>query len=209
MALIDCPECGKQISSEAPTCPGCGVPIAQSVRGALRKTGELKPKKKPMTRNTRIAVVAGALLFIALLIFGDSGPPQSSTPTKEARETNQAQLCDRYKSGIKAAMPDLFNGDVRREIECSGNAIGTTIKGPARRQPHADVVLAAMVRGLVDRGVNPRRDEVILTLHIYQTGETVTGGPGLRKLTSASYSPTADSIEDDTAEWHRKKWYEP
>ncbi|WP_200174978.1 zinc-ribbon domain-containing protein [Ectothiorhodospira shaposhnikovii] len=28
MALIDCPECGRQVSDKAPACPGCGVPIA-------------------------------------------------------------------------------------------------------------------------------------------------------------------------------------
>ncbi len=28
MALIDCPECGSQVSDRAPTCPHCGVPIA-------------------------------------------------------------------------------------------------------------------------------------------------------------------------------------
>lgn len=26
MALIECPECGKAISSEAPSCPSCGKP---------------------------------------------------------------------------------------------------------------------------------------------------------------------------------------
>lgn len=28
MALINCPECGKQVSTEAQACPGCGYPIA-------------------------------------------------------------------------------------------------------------------------------------------------------------------------------------
>jgi membrane protein YdbS with pleckstrin-like domain len=28
MALINCPECGKQVSTEAQSCPGCGYPIA-------------------------------------------------------------------------------------------------------------------------------------------------------------------------------------
>ena len=28
MAIIKCPECGKQISDKAPTCPNCGVQIA-------------------------------------------------------------------------------------------------------------------------------------------------------------------------------------
>lgn len=188
--------------------------MAETLRDVVGKTGGQKPKKKPMSKGARVAVGFGIVLAVLYLIFGDERHPQTSgstppTESRESRKARQTQLCDEYKRGIKASMPDLFNGDVGREINCSGNAIGTTIKGPARRQPHADVVLAATVRGLVDRGVNPRRDEVILTLHIYQTGETVTGGPGLRKLTSASYSPIADSIEDDTAEWHRKKWYEP
>ena len=28
MALIKCPECGKEISDKASTCPSCGCPIA-------------------------------------------------------------------------------------------------------------------------------------------------------------------------------------
>ena len=27
MALISCPECGKQVSDRAPACPNCGCPI--------------------------------------------------------------------------------------------------------------------------------------------------------------------------------------
>lgn len=28
MALVDCPECGKQVSTAAATCPSCGFPVA-------------------------------------------------------------------------------------------------------------------------------------------------------------------------------------
>ncbi|MBU1374628.1 MAG: zinc-ribbon domain-containing protein [Alphaproteobacteria bacterium] len=35
MALIACPECGKQVSSAAPACPSCGHPIAG---GEISKT---------------------------------------------------------------------------------------------------------------------------------------------------------------------------
>lgn len=31
MAIIKCPECGRQISDKAPTCPNCGVEIAGKV----------------------------------------------------------------------------------------------------------------------------------------------------------------------------------
>ncbi len=33
MALIKCPECGKQISNQASSCPNCGYPIASQPRG--------------------------------------------------------------------------------------------------------------------------------------------------------------------------------
>lgn len=35
MALIQCPDCSKEISDKAPTCPGCGAPIA-SAHGVLQ-----------------------------------------------------------------------------------------------------------------------------------------------------------------------------
>jgi uncharacterized membrane protein YdbT with pleckstrin-like domain len=31
MALINCPECGKQVSTEAQVCPACGYPIAEKL----------------------------------------------------------------------------------------------------------------------------------------------------------------------------------
>lgn len=34
MALITCPECGKQVSTEANACPGCGYPVAQRLAAA-------------------------------------------------------------------------------------------------------------------------------------------------------------------------------
>lgn len=32
MSMIKCPECGKQVSSKAPTCPSCGVPILNNIK---------------------------------------------------------------------------------------------------------------------------------------------------------------------------------
>src|SRR5262245_5740906 len=32
MALIDCPESGKQVSTEAKACPNCGYPVAERFR---------------------------------------------------------------------------------------------------------------------------------------------------------------------------------
>ena len=38
MALIDCPECGRQVSSNAPTCVGCGAPIADTSYAKIAST---------------------------------------------------------------------------------------------------------------------------------------------------------------------------
>jgi len=29
MALINCPDCGKEVSDQAPTCPNCGHPLKE------------------------------------------------------------------------------------------------------------------------------------------------------------------------------------
>ena len=36
MALIACPACGRQVSEAAPTCPGCGHPIAAPKAGTFK-----------------------------------------------------------------------------------------------------------------------------------------------------------------------------
>ncbi len=37
MALIPCPACARQVSDAAPTCPGCGHPIAAGRGGTFKE----------------------------------------------------------------------------------------------------------------------------------------------------------------------------
>jgi hypothetical protein len=84
MALIDCPECGGQVSERAPTCPHCGVPIAAAGKAAAESAAaepeasaaqeyEITPQIqeiepwKPRLAGRRIPV---ALLFWGGMIFG-------------------------------------------------------------------------------------------------------------------------------------------
>lgn len=44
MALISCPECGKQVSTAAVACPGCGFPVAENITsGTLSPASALAP----------------------------------------------------------------------------------------------------------------------------------------------------------------------
>lgn len=87
MALIKCPECGKDVSTAADTCPHCGFPIKKEASRAIDEvekssTNYPKPKNsswvekwKSKARTTRVtwtllflASVIGLIISISLLI---------------------------------------------------------------------------------------------------------------------------------------------
>jgi hypothetical protein len=117
MALIDCPDCGKQVSSSAPACPNCGAPIAPTPPATAHEVS--KPKKK----SSGCLVIIGVLVGLGLIgsLLGDDSDSSSeyvsSTPTREA------------------AQP-VVNGDLRAMIkECEANQVafedkwkGTTVR---------------------------------------------------------------------------------
>lgn len=55
MALIKCPECGREISDKAPQCPHCGCPIASSRPNTVEAT--IQPKLSTKIRNLKIAKI--------------------------------------------------------------------------------------------------------------------------------------------------------
>lgn len=52
MALIECPECGKDVSDRAYACPNCGFPIKEYVNG--KTEGAMEEKKCPFCKSTDI-----------------------------------------------------------------------------------------------------------------------------------------------------------
>jgi uncharacterized membrane protein YvbJ len=65
MALIECDECGREISDKAATCPNCGNPVTENDRPAL------PPKIHVVTRTqnqagcgTIFLAIVAAFLFI-------------------------------------------------------------------------------------------------------------------------------------------------
>jgi DNA-directed RNA polymerase subunit RPC12/RpoP len=42
MALINCPECGKQVSDKAASCPNCGNPIAKPIEMPSNNSDEIE-----------------------------------------------------------------------------------------------------------------------------------------------------------------------
>ena len=69
MALIRCPECGREISSHAPACPSCGYPLQAA--GKAPAPGAAPHALQSPHLWGRVAMVVGAWLvtpWIARLI---------------------------------------------------------------------------------------------------------------------------------------------
>ncbi len=85
MALINCSECGKEISDKATTCPNCGAPVKKETVYVSRPTGQIKPEpKKKSNKGIIIAVVIGIIILIGL--FGGSN--ESEPTSSESKNTN-------------------------------------------------------------------------------------------------------------------------
>ncbi len=86
MALIECPECGTDVSSKAPTCPRCAYPVSGKLAG--RSSGPRSPYGGlEVAKQLLGRVVLGGVLFAsgvvweappvlisALVIFGSCVP---------------------------------------------------------------------------------------------------------------------------------------
>lgn len=80
MALIKCPECGKQVSSTAASCPHCGAPIAErpgDVAGEINVT-TTQETSKSLKRQILISAVlfwGGMVMFMMSAQSGEPGIP--------------------------------------------------------------------------------------------------------------------------------------
>ena len=73
MALIKCPECGKEISDQAANCPNCGFPVNKSDSQSVPTTQsheEIIEKAKHNKRKLKKGLIAiGAVLLIAVILI--------------------------------------------------------------------------------------------------------------------------------------------
>lgn len=83
MALITCPECGKEISDKATTCPNCGMPLVAETSEEAPTTvskenipvtppsGNSK-KNKPQNKNTKLSIASLIFTVLGALSFTES-----------------------------------------------------------------------------------------------------------------------------------------
>lgn len=114
--MTTCGECGKDVSTQAETCPGCGAPIQ-------------KPWGERFGLVTGLFIV-GATIWLFSAIFGDKPVPKSSAQIereaqRDAADTARRNLLARAATDLMATLRDpdsiRFDGafvDAGRDMVC-------------------------------------------------------------------------------------------
>ncbi|WP_319230545.1 zinc ribbon domain-containing protein [Draconibacterium orientale] len=108
MALINCPECKKEVSDSALTCPHCGFQLIHEKKEVEKKTVN-KPKKK--NNGCLVFFVIIAVLIAIFYITGsddDNSSSNSSPSTNKFLAYNYAE--DFVKESLKSPSTAKFPG---------------------------------------------------------------------------------------------------
>jgi len=111
MALIDCPECGKQVSDSAPSCPHCGYLITK---------GEAEPAYVFPKKENKISALgwAGIILVVLLLILALRNCGGSSDDSNKTTYSQKSPTKEWYEGGTlhKAKIADWKKATYRNKL---------------------------------------------------------------------------------------------
>ena len=84
MALIECPECSREISDKAKSCPNCAYPVAETVKSnPVPSTSQpLQPKSK-LGLGGGCLIIGGVVCTLTVLSIAIAGNP--SDPSAQSR----------------------------------------------------------------------------------------------------------------------------
>ena len=70
MALIHCPECGREISDQAAACPGCGFPLSPvEPDETQRRLAEAKARDRAFLKRAGAALLLTVLVILGLIVL--------------------------------------------------------------------------------------------------------------------------------------------
>lgn len=81
MSMINCPDCGTEVSDRAPTCPKCGGPVA--VRHEAAAAGAQLSTIQETSKKLKLQILISAVLFWGGLIVPFALGGRSSSTAME------------------------------------------------------------------------------------------------------------------------------
>lgn len=103
MSLINCPECGRSVSSEADKCPKCGFGVANWHKA------KLSHKPKDFRRNDiKSFLVVGAALAIAGVFGLGKNTFTDNTESKVEQNVNRQPALDETDGACSRQLPKVF-----------------------------------------------------------------------------------------------------
>lgn len=123
MALIKCPECGREVSDKASKCPQCGFPIRESM-GANGKEQEESPtedfsvqqhdepnkKKKPLIVIGVLVVILIGIVIVGALILSkrNENVTVNDVDISKWKLTDRGEYSDSYEGTVVSETEDPF-----------------------------------------------------------------------------------------------------
>lgn len=102
MALISCPECGREISDLTPNCPNCGRPIAAQ---------SLKPNRRTGGRGWVIAIGVIVALLVAMFVSCPDEEEHRSEVQLVGEKTVKL-MADEQDNAIVSGLATLFGSNI-------------------------------------------------------------------------------------------------
>lgn len=125
MSLVPCPDCGKQVSDAAPTCPACGRPIANN-QGRASRAEENKGKRRScLGPGCLVLILLLAALYLAGQCAGNRpSKPQPAAPSESEMGTTPAPtpLEEARQRATKERRARLANAPETVTAEVGGRA---------------------------------------------------------------------------------------
>lgn len=122
MALLICPDCGRNVSDQAETCPGCGYPVSK-IKETTKSTAEIKPQQEATqpqatasaSSQTKksipfwIKALIASAIFIGLFLI--MFPPTPSSKISEPAKTEKSETAPSTKEDAPFLIKDITIDD--------------------------------------------------------------------------------------------------
>ncbi len=106
MSLIKCPECGKEISDKANSCPSCGFSL--NSQSSQQSTAKSSKKKK--------GCLIGCIAFFVLILIGFCSNDNS---TNKATQTSSSKPVETVKPVLTITAMELFDAFMDNELKAN------------------------------------------------------------------------------------------